>query len=267
MNTFCLKFTNIINIMSNPESYNSEEKNKETVDNSLPNFFLNMNKKKLKSKDMEPIVELLKKIIPSNLNVDYSDLLSYFKYYQKVQSKPVCKCYTQNNSNLDKYQDVDIIKSYDLFINFNCKNCGHFESEHTTCKKYVNTDDSYNCKCCGIRKDLHTICMNYDSIDNYCNYCGFSWLEHRLKYDKMNIDDCGNFISHPENSKRCCNCIYNETHHKYSKKYHALNQKAKDKVADDFFVLTSEFIQMSDSKKIEVCMMYEIITKMLIIQK
>ena len=267
MNTFCLKFINIINIMSNPESYNSEQKNKEKVDNLVSDLFLNINKKKLKSKDMEPIVELLKKIIPSNLNVDYSDLLSYFKNYQKVQSKPVCKCYTENISVLDKYQDEEIIKSYDLFINFNCKKCGHFESEHKPCKKYVNTDDSYNCECCGIRKDLHTICMNYDSIDNNCNYCGFSWLEHRLKYDEMKIDDCGNFISHPENSKRCCNCIYNEIHHKYSKKYHTLNQKAKDEVADDFFVLTSEFIQMPDSEKIEVYMKYKIITKMLTNQK
>jgi hypothetical protein len=109
----------------------------------------------------------------------------------------------------------------------------------------------------------HTICMNYDGIDNDCNTCRFSWYKHQDKYDEMKIDDCGNFSPHPACTSRCSNCIFNNTHHKFSKKFHSLNSTSKDKIRDLWSDITADFIDLSETDRLKYLHQYKIIDQML----
>ena len=268
MNTFSSNFQELISIMTNPLSYieTGTKSSSESIESSMfeiiKKYQPNNQQNQPNQSNLEPIIELLKKIIPSELKIDYSDLMEYFVNVQKLQSNPVCSCYVRNHEKLEQYGDNDIVKSSELFMGFHCKTCGHFDSEHKACAKYIHTDD-YWCEICGLEKSLHIICMNYDEIDDNCNLCGFSWHDHQNKCDSMKIEDCGNFIPHLECKSRCNKCIFNETHHKYSKKFHELNSKSKSKVADLWFHITADFISMTETERLALYSQYYMIAKML----
>ncbi len=265
MNIFRSNFQEIISIMANPSSYvesNSKTSQAESFEVTMAGIVKKYNNEQNQQINLTPIIEILKNIIPAELKIDYSDLMDYFKKVEQFQSNPICSCYVRNHDKLEEYEDDDVVKSSELFMGFHCKTCGHFDSEHKPCSKYVDTDD-YWCETCGITKSSHTICMNYDGVVDDCNSCGFSWHKHQDKYDEMKIEDCGNFVPHPEYSSRCCNCIFNDTHHKYAKKFHLLNDKAKSKVADLWFDLTADFLSMTEAERIGLYSQYYIIVKML----
>lgn len=259
MNTFTSNVQEIIAIMNDPASY-VESKSKTSFDSSLYEIIKKYQQNQ--ETNITAIIEILKKVIPSELKIDYSDLREYFVNVQRLQSNLICSCYVRNHENLEQYGDDDIVKSSELFMGFNCKTCGHFDSEHKACAKYIHTDD-YWCGTCGLGKSSHTICMNYDGINDDCDGCGLSWFEHQDKYDKMKIEDCRNFIPHVKCASRCSKCIFNETHHRYTNKFHALNDEMKNKINKLWFYITTEFIKMTEPERIGLHTYYYIITKML----
>jgi len=251
--------------MADPTSYvelKSKPSKTESFESTLTEIIEKYNTQQIEQKHITPIVNALKNILPSELKIDYSDLMDYFVMVQKFQSNPVCSCYVRNHDKLEEYEDDDVVKSSELFMGFHCKTCGHFDSEHKACKKYVHTDD-YCCETCGITKSLHTCCMNYDGIVDNCNLCGFSWHEHQNKYDGMKIEDCGNFVPHPEYTSRCSNCIFNDTHHKYTKKFHSLNDKTKSQVADLWFHITADFISMTETERMQYYNQFYMLTQII----
>jgi hypothetical protein len=268
MDSFSSNFQEILTIMTDPTSY-IEYKSSSESSESFESIMYEIIKQYKKIQQLQetqinftPIIEIFKKIIPSEIKIDYSDLAEYFEKVMSLSSNPVCSCYVQNHDNLEKYSDDAIIKSSELFMGFHCKTCGHFDREHKPCVKYVHTDDYY-CQICGLVNSSHTICMNYDGIKDDCNTCGFSWYKHQDKYDEMKIDDCGNFSPHPACTSRCSNCIFNNTHHKFSKKFHSLNSISKDKIRDLWFDITADFIELSESDRLKVFAQYIIIDQML----
>jgi len=265
MNTFSSNFTELMTIMANPLSYietKPTSSKTESFESTITEIVKKYNNQQFDQTHITPIIEILKKIIPSELKIDYTDLMDYFVVVQKFQSNPICSCYVRNHDKLEEYGDDVVVKSSELFLGFHCKTCGHFNSEHTVCKKYVHAED-YWCETCGLGKSEHSICMNYNNVDDDCNTCGFSWHEHQDKYDKMKIEDCGNFVPRLNCDSRCSNCIFNQTHHRYTKKFHLLNNDAKNNVGDLFFVLTADFLSMSEVERIEMYSQYYMITQML----
>jgi hypothetical protein len=265
MNTFLSNITEIISVMADPSSYietTSKSSKTESFESTMAGIVKKYNNQQIKQKHITPIIEILKKIIPTEIKVDYSDLLDYFVKVKKFQKNSTCNCYVRNLDKLDKYTDDDVVKSSELFLGFHCKTCGHFDSEHKACKKYVHTDD-YWCETCGITKSSHTVCMNYDGIVDNCNSCGFDWHEHQNKYDGMKIEDCRNFVPHSEYTSRCSNCIFNDTHHKYTKKYHSLNDKTKSQVADLWFHITVDFISMTETERMQYYNQFYMLTQII----
>lgn len=270
MNTFSSKFQEIVMIMADPSSY-IRTKSSDSDTNSFLSVINTFSKKyKQQNSTNQPIeqihiitiADVLKNIIPPELKVDYTDLLDYFKMIQNFQSNPVCDCYVRDHDKLEEYTDDDVVKSSDLFMAFHCKTCKHFESDHKSCSKYISTDNYY-CNICGLGKSSHTICMNYNGINDDCDTCGFSWYDHQNKYDNMMIEDCGNFIPHSECSDRCANCIFNNTHHKYTPKYHLLNTVMKSKISSLWFTISVDFISMSERDRLGLYNQYYSIAKML----
>ena len=270
MNTFSSNVQEIISVMTDPTSY-IEPESKSSTTESFESTIIEIIKKynhqqneqnKQNQTNLTLIIEILKKIIPAELKIDYSDLMDYFKKVEQLQSNPVCSCYVRNHDKLEDYEDDDVVKSSELFMGFHCKTCGHFESEHKVCLKYIHTDD-YWCETCGVTKSSHIVCMNYDGIVDHCNSCGFSWHTHEDKYDEMKIEDCGNFTPHSEYTSRCYNCIFNETHHKYTKKYHSLNSVSKSKISDLWFHISADFISMTETERLALYSQYYMIVKML----
>jgi len=230
-------------------------------------------------KDNNYIIAALKMIMPSDLKIDYSDCDDYFKKYTQLIAKPICQHYSRQIENLINYSDDDTILMSELFLGFHCKTCGHFESDHITCHKYIKSTD-FDCATCGMSKSSHIICIDYsihnihgctydeDLIDSNtdnddCINCGLSWLDHQHKYDQLKIDDCGTFTENPNFPSHCLNCIFNRTHHSFSKKYHSLNDKSKSKIIDNFHRITSEFHTMSETDRIKSYKEYYSIIQMI----
>lgn len=271
MDTFSSNIQEILTIMNDPASYveSKSQLSSSSSSESFESIMFEIIRQYKQNQHIEqnqtnftPLIEILKKIMPSEMKIDYSDFAEYFVKVQSLQSNPVCSCYVRNHDHLEKYSDGDIIKSSELFMGFHCKTCGHFDTGHKPCDKYVHTDD-YFCQTCGLESSKHTICMNYNGINEDCNTCGFSLHEHQDKYDKMKINDCGKFIPHSECSSRCTNCIFSATHHKYSKKYHSLNSISKSQVSDLWFDITSDFISFSETERLGLYAQYYMIVQML----
>ena len=255
----------IFEIMSNPDSYTTKHTTStSSIESIIHNFFKNQtsNFDKIESKHMPFVIDMLKKIMPTELKIDYSDLYDYFVKVEQMQSNPVCSCYLRNHDELEQYSDDDVVKSSELFMGFHCKSCGHFESEHKPCAKYVKTDD-YCCDTCGLGKSQHTICTSYVGVVDDCTNCGFSWHNHQDLLDSMKVNDCGKFTPHVEYSYRCAGCIFNDTHHKYSTKFHHLNDDAKSKVADLFFELSADFISLTETERMKFYTEYYMVTRII----
>jgi hypothetical protein len=269
--SFSFAIQNMLAILDNPSSYIEQEKKsdkqseKESFENFISEFVSAGNV--IEKKHMPLIIETLKKIMPREIKIDYSDLYDYFKKSIQFKSNPICDCYTQQINQIDKYNDNDeTVKSCDLFLAFHCKNCGHFESDHKVCSKYIHTE-YYMCNTCGLTKSSHIVCMNYSIISDdcvNCVNCGFTLRDHQYKCNQLKIEDCGKFIKDPKYDSKCANCIYNETHHRYSKKYHSLNDMAKSKISDMYFEITAKFISMNKTEQLKYYDDYHMITSMLI---
>jgi hypothetical protein len=267
--TFDTYITNIFQIMENPNSYITTDTNQ--LSNKMSNILselmsthkINSTQEQITEQHIPQIVNNLKNIMPLDMNIDYSDLLDYFKTVEQFKSNSICKCYVRpyDDEDLDDCGE-EIIKSSVIFKNVQCKTCGYFESDHKVCTKYIHTDD-YWCENCGLGQDLHAICMNYNGIDEDCTSCGISWRNHQDKMDTMNIDDCNNFMEHPECKNRCVNCVFNKNHHRYSKKYHLLNKNAQHQITDLWFSLTSDFISMTEEVKLKYYTGYMSINRIL----
>lgn len=264
MDTITSNIQEILTIMTDPASY-AESKSQLSSESFEPIMFEIIKQYKQNQQtqtNIAPLIEMFKKIIPSEMKIDYSDFAEYFVKVQTLQSNPVCSCYVRNHDHLKKYSDDDIIKSSELFMSFHCKTCGHFDTEHKTCHKYAHTDD-YFCQTCGLERSSHSVCINYNGIVDDCNTCGFSLHKHQEKYDQMKINDCGNFIPHSVYSSRCSNCIFNKSHHTYSKKYHSLNSISKSQVSDLWFDITSDFILLSETERLRLYAQYYMIAQLL----
>ena len=110
---------------------------------------------------------------------------------------------------------------------------------------------------------MGNINIHYNNVDDDCNTCGFSWHAHQDKYDQMKIEYCGNFVTHPNCDSRCSNCIFNQTHHRYTKNYHSLNNKAKSEVADLWFHITVDFLSMSEIQRIQYYNQFYMLTQII----
>jgi hypothetical protein len=271
MINFTSNIQEILTIMTDPSSYVKTTPNtitSQSFGTIMTEIIKNCNHQKLtnqkiEEKDITSIIEMIQQIIPSDeLKIDYSDLFDYFQKVETFQENPICNCYVRDHDKLEEYTDDDVIKSYDLFMAFHCKTCGHFDSAHKSCTKYIHTNDYY-CDNCGLGKKVHTICMNYNGINTDCETCGFSWQNHQDKYDQMMIQNCEKFVPHSEWSDRCTNCIFNNKHHMYTNRFHSLNEDAKRKICDLWFSITVNFMSMTEGDRLGFYNQYDMILKML----
>lgn len=266
--TFAEQCQELLYIMTNPSSYkeNSTSITKPTTNqepmNDLLNILNSMRTTSNKDEILQYVIDSLKKILPDELKIDYSDFNDYFKKVESYQSNPVCDCFVKQIEQLENYSDDDVVKSSDLFMSFHCKTCGHYDSSHKVCNRFAK-NENYDCDTCGLGKSVHKICGKYVGITDDCNSCGYSWYEHCDDLDEKMIHDCGNFTEHPENSSRCANCIFNETHHQYTHKFHSLNPKSKAHVSDLFFKITADFICMSEIERVCHYNIYSTLTTLL----
>lgn len=267
---FASHCTEILTIMANPDSYVNNDIN---ISNILDRVIYQMIQKyknefnnKIEEKYISQIIETLKNIMPTDFDIDYSDLFDYFKTYDQLQLNPICNCYVHKDDEFDNYDDNydnTPIKISNLFAGFHCNTCGHYESEHKVCTKYVSMNNNYWCQTCGLGINIHIICSNYNGIDGDCSDCGFNWHNHQDNYDQQKISDCGKFTEHPNCYLRCANCIFNKTHHGYSQKYHQLNNKTKSIITDLNLKLHLDFISMTKIEQQQYNTMLNVIMQLL----